>query len=253
MEREKAMKGKVVIVTGAGSGIGRAASLLFAEKGARVAAVDLDPAGAAETVKQIEARKGEAILIQADVSKTDQVQAMVRRAVEAFGRLDCAFNNAGVEGGLFPLDQYREETWERTIAVNLTGVWLCMKYEIPEMLRTGGGAIVNAASAAGVIGVPNHYAYVASKHGVVGITKSAALEFGARGIRVNCVCPGIIDTPMTERFIPEGARPLFEQGHALKRFGTAREVAECVVWLCSDAASFVTGHAMLVDGGITAQ
>jgi len=247
------MKGKVVIVTGAGSGIGRAASLLFAEKGARVAVVDLDPAGGAETVERIERRKGESIRIEADVSKTDQVQTMVRRTVEAFGRLDYAFNNAGVEAGLFPLDQYAEAMWERTISVNLTGVWLCMKYEIPEMLKTGGGAIVNAASAAGVIGVPNHYAYVASKHGVVGITKSAALEFGAQGLRVNCVCPGIIDTPMTDRFVPEGARPLFEEGHALKRFGTAREVAECVVWLCSDAASFVTGHAMLVDGGITAQ
>jgi NAD(P)-dependent dehydrogenase (short-subunit alcohol dehydrogenase family) len=247
------MQGKVVIVTGAGSGIGRAASLLFAEKGARVAAVDLDPAGGAETVREIERGKGEAILIEADVSNTDQVQAMVRRTVESFGRLDCAFNNAGVEGGLFPLDQYTEERWHGTLAVNLTGVWLCMKYEIPEMLKGGGGAIVNAASAAGVIGVANHYAYVASKHGVVGITKSAALEFGGQGIRVNCVCPGMIDTPMTERFLPEGARPILEEGHALKRFGTAREVAETVVWLCSDAASFVTGHAMLVDGGITAQ
>jgi NAD(P)-dependent dehydrogenase (short-subunit alcohol dehydrogenase family) len=247
------MKGKVALVTGAGSGIGRVASLLFAEKGARVAVVDLDPAGAAETVAQVVQQKGEAIRIEADVSKTDQVQAMVRRTVEAFGRLDFAFNNAGVEGGLVPLDQYTEERWERTLAVNLTGVWLCMKYEIPEMLKTGGGAIVNASSAAGVIGVANHYAYVASKHGVVGITKSAALEFGAQGIRVNCVCPGMIDTPMTERFLPEGARPILEEGHALKRFGTAREVAECVIWLCSDAASFVTGHAMLVDGGITAQ
>jgi NAD(P)-dependent dehydrogenase (short-subunit alcohol dehydrogenase family) len=250
---EEAMEGKVVIVTGAGSGIGRAASLLFAEKGARVAVVDLDPVSGAETVAEIEGRKKEAIFIEADVSKTDQVQAMVRRAVEAFGRLDHAFNNAGVEGGLFPLDQYAEVTWERTLSINLTGVWLCMKYEIPEMLKTGGGAVVNAASAAGVIGVPNHYAYVASKHGVVGITKSAALEFGAQGIRVNCVCPGIIDTPMTDRFVPAAARPLFEDGHALKRFGTAQEVAECAVWLCSDAASFVTGHALLVDGGITAQ
>ncbi len=247
------MEGKVVIVTGAGSGIGRAASLLFAEKGARVAVVDLDPAGGAETVEQIERGKGEAILIEADVSSTDQVQAMVRKTVDAFGRLDYAFNNAGVEAGLIPLDQYAEEVWDRTLSVNLTGVWLCMKYEIPEMLKTGGGAIVNASSAAGVIGVPQHYAYVASKHGVVGITKSAALEFGGQGIRVNCVCPGMIDTPMTERFVPDGARPMLEEGHALKRFGTAQEVAETVVWLCSDAASFVTGHAMLIDGGITAQ
>ncbi len=165
---------------------------------------------------------------------------MVRRTVEDFGRLDYAFNNAGVEGGLFPLDQYTEARWHRTLAVNLTGVWLCMKYEIPEMLKAGGGAIVNAASAAGVIGVPNHYAYVASKHGVIGITKSAALEFGARGIRVNCVCPGIIDTPMTERFVPGGgAAPCWRKGTPSSGSARPGRSSSAVVWLCSDAASFV--------------
>jgi NAD(P)-dependent dehydrogenase (short-subunit alcohol dehydrogenase family) len=198
---------------------------------------------------------GEAIFVKADVSKAAEVEAMVNKAVETYGRLDCTFNNAGVEGVFATTADCTEETWDRVITINLKGVWLCMKYEIAQMLKQGGGTIVNTASVAGLVGGALMPAYVASKHGVVGLTRTAALEYAKSGIRVNAVCPGAIRTPMMERGI--ALRPEFE-GQALAaepigRMGRPEEIAEAVAWLCSEAASFVTGHAMAVDGGMVAQ
>jgi NAD(P)-dependent dehydrogenase (short-subunit alcohol dehydrogenase family) len=199
---------------------------------------------------------GESTFVQVDVSNATEVEAMISKAVETYGRLDCAHNNAGIASGgqrAFTAD-YPEEKWHQVIAINLTGVWLCMKYEIPQMLQQGGGAIVNTASVAGLIGLPYASAYVASKHGVVGLTKTAALEYAKQGIRVNCVCPGYIETPMTEpgRNDPERLAHMLAS-EPIGRLGKPEEVAETVVWLCSDAASFVTGHTMTVDGGYVAQ
>ena len=247
--------GKVALVTGAGSGIGRAAAQIFAREGAKVAVADVNVAGAEETVKMIQAGGGEAFCIKADVSKAAEVEAMVGAVVETYGRLDCAYNNAGIEGALASTADYTEADWAPVIAINLTGVWLCMKYEIPHMLKNGGGAIVNTSSAAGLLGAPRMPAYVASKHGVVGLTKTAALEYAKAGIRVNAVCPGIIDTSMVGR-LKERRPRMFEKieaGEPIGRMGQPEEIAEAAVWLCSDAASFVTGHAMAVDGGIVAQ
>jgi NAD(P)-dependent dehydrogenase (short-subunit alcohol dehydrogenase family) len=203
---------------------------------------------------------GEAIFVRTDVSQAVEVQALISKAVETYGRLDCAHNNAGISGfgiagdGYTLTTEYPEERWHQVIAVNLTGVWLCMKYEIAQMLTQGGGTIVNTASAAGLVGGRGMSAYVASKHGVVGLTKTAALEYAQQGIRVNCVCPGWIQTPMTARGLsdPEQKAQIVAR-EPIGRVGTPEEVAETVVWLCSDAASFVTGHAMSVDGGLVAQ
>ena len=248
-------KDKVALVTGAGSGIGRAAARIFAREGAKVAAADVNRASAEETVGMIREAGGEAFGLQADVSKAAEVETMVDAVVGTYGRLDCAFNNAGIEGVLASTANYTEADWAPVIAVNLTGVWLCMKYEIPRLLETGGGAIVNTSSAAGLLGAPRMPAYVASKHGVVGLTKTAALEYAKSGVRVNAVCPGVIDTSMVGR-LKERRPRMFEKivrGEPIGRIGQPEEVAETAVWLCSDAASFVTGHAMSVDGGIVAQ
>ena len=203
----------------------------------------------------VEAAGGTASFIEVDVSDAASVEAMVNATVETYGRIDCAYNNAGIEGQVAPTDSYADDMFDRVIAVNLTGVWLCMKYEIPRLLEQGGGAIVNTASGAGLIGVAGLSAYVASKHGVIGLTKTAALEYAKSGIRVNAVCPGLIQTPMVERLTADQPQ-LGEALVAMEpvgRTGRPEEIAESVVWLCSDAASFVTGHAMSVDGGFVAQ
>ena len=248
-------EGKVALVTGAGSGIGRATALVSAREGAKVVVSDIVVEGGQETVQQIEAAGGEAIFVKADVSQAADVETLITQTVETYGRLDCAFNNAGIEGGMKLTIDCTKEEFDRTIAVNLTGVWLCMKYEIQQMLSQGGGAIVNTASAAGLVGFPGLPDYVASKHGVVGLTKTAALEYAKSGIRVNAVCPGVIQTPMVERGaqLSPGFDELALSMEPVGRFGQPAEVGEAVVWLCSDAASFVTGIPMQVDGGLVAQ
>ena len=246
--------GKVSLVTGAGSGIGRAISLAFANEGSRVVVADIDVAMGEETAQAITEVGTEAIFLQADVGKEEQVKAMVNRAVATYGRLDCACNNAGVAGTMARLADCTEEDWDRTMRINLKSVWLCMKYEILQMLKQGYGAIVNTSSAAGLVGLQGWSPYVASKHGVIGLTKSAALEYAKASIRVNAVCPSIIKTGMAECFTGGDQRVeayiLGQQ--ALSRMGTPEEVAAAVVWLCSEEASFVTGHALAVDGGLLA-
>ena len=243
------LTGKVALVTGAASGIGAASALAFAAAGARVAACDRDLAGAEATAKLIAESGGEAIAVAVDVTDADQTQAMVDQVLRAFGRLDCAHNNAGIEGVAARLHQYTQEQWARVLAVNLTGVWLCLKYEIAQMLAQGGGAIVNTSSMAGLRGSIRSAAYAASKHGVVGLTRTAALEYADAGIRVNAVCPGPIRTPMLERIAAEhGGEAGAVAAHGGERLGAPEQVAEVVVWLCSDAASHVSGVALPVDG-----
>jgi NAD(P)-dependent dehydrogenase (short-subunit alcohol dehydrogenase family) len=249
------LENKVVLVTGGGSGIGRATSLLLAKQGAKVMIADYVPESAERTVKLIKDAGGNANCIAADVSMPKQVEAMVAKTVEVYGRLDGAFNNAGIEGKMADTVEYPEETFDRIMAINLKGVWLCMRAELPQMLKTGGGAIVNTASGAGLVGVPMLSAYNASKHGVVGLTKTAALEYAQKNIRVNCVCPGLINTPMVARMIDSGGMNEQESVAAepVRRMGRPEEIGEGVVWLLSDAASFVTGHSMSIDGGYVAQ
>ena len=245
---------QVVLVTGAAGGIGRATALAFSAAGASLVLADRDAAGAA-LADEIGASGGRAAFVQADVSRGADVERMVAFAVERHGRLDIAFNNAGIELEHRPTAECDEDTFDRIVAVNLKGVWLCMKHELAQMMKQGGGgAIVNTASVAGLIGAPNMPAYCASKHGVVGLTKSAAAEYGRHRIRVNAVCPGVIHTPMMERAFEADPRrrDRMERLHLLRRVGQPEEVAQAVLWLCSDAASFVTGHAMAVDGGMVA-
>ncbi|MGE0822634.1 MAG: SDR family oxidoreductase [Candidatus Binatia bacterium] len=247
--------GKVALVTGGSSGIGRAAALAFAREGAKVVVADVSVEGGEETARLVIEGGGEAAFAKADVAHAADVEALIAKVVSTYGRLDCAFNNAGIEGPGAPTVDYSDEGWDKVIAVNLKGVWLCMKYEIPQMLKQGGGAIVNTSSSAGLVGFRGGSAYVASKHGVIGLTKTAALEYAKAGVRVNAVCPGAIDTPMMGRITghKEHRAARMAEAEPVKRMGTPAEIAEAVVWLCSDAASFVTGHAMAVDGGLTAQ
>lgn len=249
------LEGKVVLVTGGGSGIGRATALLIAKAGAKVMIADYVPESAERTVKMIKDAGGTANCIAADVSVPKQVEAMVAKTVETYGRLDCAFNNAGIEHKIVDTVSVTEDVFDRVIAINLKGVWLCMRAEILQMLKTGGGAIVNTASGAGLVGVEGLSAYNASKHGVVGLTKTAALEYATKSIRVNCVCPGLINTPMVARMIDSGGmdEQLFVAAEPVGRMGQPEEIGAGVVWLLSDAASFVTGHSMSIDGGYVAR
>jgi len=247
------LDGKSALITGGGGGIGRATSLAFAREGARVAVADAAEATAKETVALINAAGGQAITLTGDVTRAKGVRAMLDDTVTAYGRLDCAFNNAGiapyqVDASGKKTADWSEESFDRMIAVNLKGVWLCMKEEIPRMQSQGGGAIVNTASIAGLIGLVTSSAYVAAKHGVIGLTKTAALEYADAKIRVNAVCPGFIKTQMTEETMRRRGEAIMAQ-IPLRRMGEPGEIAEMVVWLCSDRASYVTGAAYNVDGG----
>lgn len=244
---------KVAFVTGAASGIGRAAALAFAREGASVVVADVSDQGSQDTVRMIEERGGRALALRCDVTRPEDINAALNRTVETFGRLDFAFNNAGIEQPVTATAEITDETWRRIIDVNLQGVFLCMKYQIPIMLGQGTGAIVNTSSGAGVKGFAGQAAYAAAKHGVLGLTKSAALDYASHGIRINAVCPGIIHTPMMDRFAHgtfEGRERVIAQ-EPIGRMGTPQEIAEAVVWLCSDAAAFMVGHAMVIDGGQT--
>ena len=246
-------KGKVAFVTGAGSGIGRATALAFVREGASVTVADISEEGSRETARLIEEQGGHALAVKCDVTRAEDVKAALDKTVEAFGRLDFAFNNAGVEQRNAGVAEFEEEEWDRILDTNLRGVFLCMKYEIPLMLKQGGGAIVNTSSGARVIGIKGGGAYAASKHGVIGLTKSAALDYAAQNIRINAVAPGYIATPMMDRFTG-GAAEGWEQitsEEPIGRVGRPEEIADAVIWLCSDASSFVVGHALVVDGGQT--
>jgi NAD(P)-dependent dehydrogenase (short-subunit alcohol dehydrogenase family) len=247
---------KVAFVTGAASGIGRAAALAFAREGASVVAADVSEEGNQETVRLIETQGRRALAVRCDVTKSADVKAALDKTAEAFGRLDFAFNNAGVEPRKpAPTADYDEAEWDRIFDINLRGVFLCMKHEIPLILKQGGGAIVNTSSGAGVIGIKGSPAYTAAKHGVIGLTRAAALDYAAQNIRVNAVCPGYIDTPMMGRFTggtPEGVAKVVAE-EPVGRMGKPEEIAAAVVWLCSDAAAFVIGHALVIDGGQTVQ
>jgi NAD(P)-dependent dehydrogenase (short-subunit alcohol dehydrogenase family) len=249
------LDGKVALVTGGASGIGRATALTFAREGAKLIIADMNEEGGHQTVHMITEQGGDAIFVSTDVTQATAVEALISHAVKTYGRLDCAHNNAGVTQHAYPpTAEFPEDDWHRVLAVNLTGVWLCMKYEMLQMVTQGGGAMVNTASVSGLVGLAGHSAYVASKHGVVGLTKTAALEYAKQSIRVDCVCPGYIQTPMTALGMNDPARlARIIAREPIGRVGTPEEVAEAVVWLCSDAASFVTGHTMTVDGGYVAQ
>ena len=248
---EKNFANKIVIVTGGSFGIGRATAVAFATRGAKVVIADWIEDKEQEAMKMVKAAGGEAIFIKCDVSNSSDVKAMVDKTIATFGRLDFAFNNAGIEGTMGNTQECTEENWDKTIGINVKGVWLCMKYEIPHMLKQEKGAIVNCASVAGLIGLPGLPAYVVSKHGVVGLTKTAALENAKLGIRINAVCPGVIKTHMVDRITGKDkeVEKQYISMEPVGRMGQPEEVAEAVLWLCSDAASFVTGQAIPVDGG----
>jgi NAD(P)-dependent dehydrogenase (short-subunit alcohol dehydrogenase family) len=244
------MDGKVALVTGASTGIGRASALAFAKRRAHVVVADLDDDRGESVAEEAGAVGSESLFVHTDVTNRDDVASLVQRCLERFGRLDYAHNNAGIQTAAANTADCSVDDWNRTLAVNLTGVFLCMREEIPQLLEQG-GAIVNTSSAGGLKGFPGASAYVAAKHGVIGLTKCAALEYATRGIRINAVCPGVVDTELTAHFI-EGDPHLSEQlldVEPVRRFGTPTEIADAVVWLCSDQASFVTGHALVVDGG----
>ena len=249
------LQGKVVLVTGGGSGIGRATALRLAKEGGKIMIADYVAEGAERTVKMVKEAGGEASCIAADVSVTKQVEAMVAKTVETYGRIDCAFNNAGIEGAIGDTANCTEENFDRVVAIDLKAVWLCMKYELPQMLKQGGGSIVNTASTLGLVAIQGACAYTAAKHGVVGLTRTAALEYAQKNIRVNCVCPGFIRTAMVERGMDKGliAEEQMVAIEPIGRLGKPEEIAEGVLWLMSDGASFVTGHTLTIDGGWTAR
>src|SRR5213596_2427377 len=244
---------KVAFVTGGANGIGRATALAFAREGANVVVADVSEEGNQETSRMIEELGGRTLAVRCDVSRAEDVKAALDKAVEVFGRLDFAFNNAGVEQPITAAAEVTEEEWNRIIRINLSGVFLCMKHEIPLMLKQGGGAIVNTSSGAGIIGIKGSPAYTAAKHGVIGLTRAAALDYAGQNIRVNAICPGYIATPMMDRFTggtPEGRAKVISE-EPIGRMGRPEEIANAALWLCSDAAAFVVGHALVVDGGQT--
>ncbi len=249
---------KVALVTGGSSGIGRATALTFAREGARVVIADVVDAGGEETVRMIKDLGGDAHFVRADVSKSADARLMVEETIDRFAALDVAVNNAGIEGKLAATADYPEKAWNRVIDVDLKGVWLSMRYEIPEMLKGGGGSIVNVSCVLGVVGFAQAPAYTAAKHGVIGLTKVAAVEYAAQGVRVNAVCPGFVETPMVmERGMAAGSDPEVHREivglHPIGRLGRPEEIAEVILWLSSGAASFVTGHALMADGAYTAR
>jgi len=253
--KDKPFADKVAFVTGAANGIGRATALAFVREGANVVIADVSEKGNQETARMIEELGGRALAVRCDVSRVQDVKVALDKAVEAFGRLDFAFNNAGVEQKNAATAEIEEEEWGWIVDTNLRGVFLCMKYEIPLLLKQGGGAIVNTSSGAGVIGIKGGAAYAAAKHGVIGLSKSAALDYASHNIRVNAVAPGYIDTPMMDRFTggtSEGRGKVIAE-EPIGRMGKPEEVAAAVLWLCSDAARFVIGHTLVVDGGQTVQ
>ena len=249
---------KVCVVTGAGSGIGRATALAFANEGASVLVADVNAVNGEAVVADIVATGGKALFLSVNIADQQQVEAMVNTAVKQFGQLDCAVNCAGVTGGISaPTHEYPDAAWAQNVAVNLNGTWFCMKAQLAQMLRQGGGTIVNIASAAALKGHPNNIGYCATKHAIVGMTKTAAIEYATKNIRVNALCPSAIETPM----IMDGRLNLrnnpellakFTSDQAMKRMGRPEEVADVALWLCSDQSTFITGHAMTVDGGMFA-
>jgi NAD(P)-dependent dehydrogenase (short-subunit alcohol dehydrogenase family) len=250
----KDLEGKVALVTGGTSGIGRETAVLFAKAGAKVVVAGRREPEGKETVELVRAAGGDGLFVKADVSKASEVEALIQKTVEKFGRLDAAFNNAGIEGVWVPLIKQTEEDWDRTIEVNLKGVWLCLKYEILQMLKQGGGgAIVNMASIGGLVGFSGAAAYSASKHGVMGLTRAAALENARSKIRINAVCPGAVETALADRvFGAPSVHKYVVSIHPIGRFGKPAEIAEAVVWMCSDRAAFMTGQSMVLDGGFLA-
>jgi NAD(P)-dependent dehydrogenase (short-subunit alcohol dehydrogenase family) len=251
--RNDEFAGKVAFITGAGSGIGRATALAFADRGAAVAIADVSAEASRGVAEEIVRTGGQALGLACDVTVSGDVQTALRQTVEAFGRLDFAFNNAGIEQPPTPLADITEDQWQRVLDIDLRGVFLCMKHEIPLILAAGGGAIVNTSSGAGVKGFSGGGAYGAAKHGVIGLTRCAALDYAAANVRINAICPGIIETPMMDRFsggTPEGRERVIDQ-EPVGRMGRPEEIASAVMWLCSDNAAFTVGHALVVDGGQT--
>tara|TARA_R110000868_G_scaffold13534_5_gene62957 strand:+ start:489 stop:1247 length:759 start_codon:yes stop_codon:yes gene_type:complete len=243
------LENKVCLLTGASSGLGRSAALLAAKEGAKLALGDWDDEGGRETVRLVAESGGEAVFLKTDVTKSEDVKALVSKSIDAYGRIDCAVNNAGVEGARNKTSDYDEAEWRKVIDINLTGVFLCMKYELPEMVKAGGGAIVNVGSTASIGGVATMPAYVASKHAILGLTRTTAMDYGEHNIRANIIFPGSFRTPMSERLfgvdtIEDTVKPLTP----MRRLATADEVAESIIWLCSDRASWVSGSGMSVDG-----
>lgn len=251
--QEAGFTGRVAFVTGAASGIGRATALAFASEGANVVVADIAEEDNRETARMIEEAGGRALAVTCDVRRGGDVKSALDKTIETFGQLDYAVNNAGIDQTGVPTAESSEEEWDRVVETDLRGVFLCMKHEIPLMLKQSGGAIVNISSGAGIRGFAGQPAYVAAKHGVVGLTKAAALDYAEQNIRVNVVCPGITDTPMMEGITggtPEGREPMIAQ-EPVGRMGRPDEIASAVLWLCSDGASFAVGHAMVIDGGQT--